>query len=106
MPLSCGDTPGHEGTLIGLVKVPAGDQPSRFGDAFRELTEADAGPLYPAGVQVGCTCGWRSERLDVPIDCCWTAAALETSEWFDARGRNLWRAHAIATVFEAKARSG
>jgi len=96
-------TPGHEGYLVGLVPRVRGDHPNLEDDAWRPLTrgdsEAAASGIYLYVVQVGCTCGWRSSRLDAPIGACWWPHLVDVSAHFAERCRTIWRAHAIATVF-------
>ncbi len=92
--------PGHEGYLVGLLPC---DDARRRGDGFRELTIHDdaeaAQGIFLRWVQVGCACGWRSPRMDAPIDASWWPAHVATSAWFEEQCRVIWRAHAIATVF-------
>lgn len=118
------DTPGHEGDLLGLVVVDyarradgayAGEFTLRYGDPYRELHGATDGPStlwygrYLSVVQLGCTCGWRSERLEAPTSACWRGY-VDALPWFQEQCRNLWAAHAKGTVFGAqeamKARAG
>jgi hypothetical protein len=92
------DCPGHDGELIGLVAEDPGDGGRR--DGFRELhPDTDAAPDFLRWVAVACSCGWRSPRMEAPIDASWRDGQVDTSEWFEARCRQIWRAHAIATVF-------
>ena len=99
------DTDGHEGSLIGLVACP---DARRRGDGFRELTAFDdedaAAGIYLQWLQVGCTCGWRSPRMEAPIGACWWPGHVETTTWYEAQARTIWRAHAIATTFANRER--
>lgn len=94
--------PGHEGDLLGLAPVLG--EPTRYGDPYRELHPAFDGPSslwygrYLQVVQLGCTCGWRSPRIEAPTSACWQGR-VEALAWFQDQCRKQWEAHAIATHF-------
>ncbi len=79
---------------------------------FRELDDEDAqkGPVHVGIVQVGCDCGWRSQRLRAPYGTTWDGIVLlprgeqETEEVppvgvkpFETIWRDRWRKHAIGS---------
>ena len=94
---------GHAGYLIGLLPC---EDPRRREDGYRELGFHDDAVavtgIFLRWVQVGCTCGWRSPRMDAPIGACWWPAYVDAPEHFQEACRKDWRAHAIATVFRAQ----
>lgn len=105
------DTPGHAGTLLGLVHDP---DPAhrRYGDeGYRELSPVRDGPVpftlrYGRAldvVQIGCSCGWRSERLLPPTEAeaSWWGE-VRARLWFLDRCERYWGAHAKGTVFGAQ----
>jgi len=67
-------------------------------DSWRPLTPGDDAIGYLRVVQVGCSCGWRSERVDAPIGTGWRQATVHVSEWFERECRLIWRTHAIVTT--------
>jgi len=93
---------GHAGYLVGLVPATIGNF-TIADDAWRPLRRGDDAIGYLRVIQVGCSCGWRSERLEAPIGTGWRHAAVEVSEFHEAEYRKIWRAHAIATVFAKEA---
>jgi hypothetical protein len=100
--------PRHEGYIIGLrpVTTEAGSID------FRALGDEDDDgrtevPLRI--VQVGCDCGWRSQRLRAPLGTTWSGFVLlpraeqerETAggpKPFETVCRELWREHAISST--------
>jgi hypothetical protein len=98
-------TPGHAGYLVALtpradvgrvaMQVLIGD------DEWRPLGSADVDHegAYLRVVQVGCTCGWRSSRVEAPISARWWPQGIDVADWFDEQMRKLWVSHARATVF-------
>lgn len=97
------NAPRHEGYLLA---VRAGT--NELGSVtFRQLDDDDAkdGPVQVRIVQIGCDCGWRSQRLRAPQGTTWDGIVLipcgaqEAESTFEARCRELWREHAFgATV--------
>ncbi len=88
-------TPGHDGAILGLK---ACTDPRSRTDGYRELSadddeSDDIGPL--AIVQVGCSCGWRSPRMEGAISATWLSGSVQASEWFLAECKAIWLTHAI-----------
>ena len=91
-------TPGHTGYLVGLV--PRSHlTPSLTEDHWHALTLGDDAGVTLRALQVGCSCGWRSSRIDAPIGTWWWQGAVQVTEYHEAEYRTIWRAHAIATVY-------
>lgn len=79
---------------------------------FRELgPEDDDGREVPVRIiQVGCDCGWRSQRLRAPLGTTWSGVVFlprseqerETAEGpakpFETVCRELWREHALSAA--------
>lgn len=102
--------PRHEGYLIG---IRSGTN-KRGSIVFRELgIDDDEGrDVGLRAVQVGCSCGWRSQRLRAPYGTTWnqmvqlprhecemyeTSHALERKP-FETSCRELWREHALSAT--------
>ncbi len=98
-------TPGHDGYLLGLVPQRGSSVSKITVDAWRPLSGEDVEVLYLRVVQVGCTCGWRSPRMEAPIGACWQLDHVRASDWFLEDCRIIWRAHAIATVYADRERA-
>jgi hypothetical protein len=101
MPWVLDGIPDHVGELLGLVPSTG---PLRFGDAYRELEPVTDGSLSPHYgqylqiVQLGCSCGWRSSRMEAPTSACWRGH-VDALAWFQDQCRRQWAAHAIDTTF-------
>jgi hypothetical protein len=87
------EAPGCEGYLVGLVhEVPRGQSSPRW----RELCYLDDqfSLVQPDAVQVGCDCGWGSERLAVPLGAAWRPFMVVLADQrSDEMARLIWRAH-------------
>jgi predicted HAD superfamily Cof-like phosphohydrolase len=78
------DAPEHEGYLV----APVDDGRGRT----RELGLDD--PDQPiAVVQVGCDCGWRSQRIHAPFSTRFAPSTVLTTDDFEERARGIWHAH-------------
>lgn len=100
--------PRHEGYLLGIRRGTN----ERGSIVFRQLgTEREEAPLPIEIVQVGCDCGWRSQRLRAPHGTTWNQLVelprheCERAEDsplgrkpFEAVCRDLWREHAISST--------
>lgn len=97
--------PRHEGYLIGVVS----GQNERGSIAFRELGADDSDKSALRIVQVGCDCGWRSQRLRAPYgtayhgfvmlpphECDGYDEKLLGRKPFETVCRELWREHAVS----------
>jgi hypothetical protein len=102
------EAPRHEGFM---QAVRAGTN-ERGSITFRELDDEDAreGAVGVRIVQVGCDCGWRSQRLRAPHGTTWDGMVLlprheaerdsapAGSKPFESVCRELWRQHAIGAA--------
>lgn len=100
--------PRHEGYVIGI----GSGTNERGSTVFRELGSDDDGQkLELRIVQVGCDCGWRSQRLRAPCGTTWDQwvefprtecdgndAGLSGRKPFETLCRDLWRDHAIGAT--------
>lgn len=87
------DSYDHEGYVVGLVK----DDPKHTGfEAWRELGADDRRPIHWSNpmvrlyIQVGCSCGWRSQRLVPPVGTEWMPCCVVMDEEHSERAAAVW----------------
>jgi hypothetical protein len=100
--------PRHEGYLLGIRAITT--EGGSIG--FRALggDDDDGRTDLPLQiVQVGCDCGWRSQRLRAPLGTTWSGIVMlpraeqekETAvgrKPFETVCRELWREHAVGST--------
>lgn len=100
--------PRHEGYLVGLRTITT--EGGSVGFRALESEDDDGRQELPLRiVQVGCDCGWRSQRLRAPFGTMWSGLVVlpraeqerETAAGsipFEIVCRDLWREHAIGST--------
>jgi hypothetical protein len=86
------DPDNHEGFVVGVVR----DGEYRW----RELGLDDRDPIAVTTIQIGCECGWRSQRLTAPLGTAWAPCCVffpgrsdsifETPEMWEDLAAAIW----------------
>lgn len=96
----------HEGGLVGVIEERG---------HLRELSypgDSEIPPQHVTVVQVGCSCGWRSQRLRAPTGTLWhpfsvtlpereRASASPGLPTFEDRAAALWEEHCSSPLLRA-----
>lgn len=96
------DAPGHEGFVVGLVRIDyrTGEEVAHETGFWRELRgpHDDQPRAYGSirAIQVACDCGWRSARIDAPYRTTYHPFAVDVPEDVERRLCDEWIEHAVA----------